>query len=207
MVGTGVRGGHGPTWPVLLAACLLAVPWVTVLTTVGLAAGLSALLPVLPAPADGVLPPLAVGVVACGCAAAADDATAAVTEAVPVTVRRRLLARVLLVVPLSALGAVGVALGSAWAGATPDPGLAGLWAGTGALGLASGAAARRVADLPAVAAAAVLTGGGLVLVTTVPPEVLEVAAWDSVPERTALALVVAVALLSRVTRDPATRRT
>ena len=75
--GTGVSGRYGPGWPLLLAPGLPTITWATVLTTVGLAAGLSALLPVLPAPADGLLPALAVVVVACGCAAAADDATAA----------------------------------------------------------------------------------------------------------------------------------
>jgi hypothetical protein len=181
------------------------VPWTTVLATVAAAGGLAALLVVAPASGDALLPSLAVLVLACGWAAAADERTDPGTGTAPVPVRRRLLARVLLVVPVSATGLAVVAAVVRAAGAHPDRELFLLWLAAGALALGAGAAARRVADVPAVAAAAVLAGGGLVLVTAVPPEVLTAAAWNSTGKRVAAALVSAALLLAPAVRDPAAR--
>ena len=201
-----MSGQGSPGWPLLLAASVPAVPWTTVLGTVVTAAGLTALLALLPASGDVLLPPLAVLVLACGWAAAADDRTDPLTSAAPVPLRRRLLARVLLVVPASAAGLAAVLVTALWVGARPGSALVLLWLATGALALAGAAATRRVADVPGVAAAAVLVGGGLVLVTAVPAEVLGAAAWDSTGERVAAALAVAAVALARTTRDPAAAR-
>ena len=194
-----------PGWPLLLAASVPAVPWTTVLATVAGAGGLAALLPLTPASGDALLLPLAVLVLACGWATAADERTAPGTATTPVPSRRRLLARVLLVVPVSAAALTAVAAVARAADAHPGRDLLLLWLATGALALAAGAAARRVVDVPGVAAAAALVGGGLVLVTALPREALTAAAWDSTGERVAAALVSAALLLAPALRDPAAR--
>ncbi len=72
------------------------------------------------------------------------------------------------------------------------------------MALAVGAAAKRTSsDLPATAAAAVVLVTGTVVVMWLPAAALDVAPWDSTPERVAIALVASVALLGWATRDPA----
>jgi hypothetical protein len=193
-----------PSWGLVLAASAPAVAWPAVLGALGTALVVTATLGVLPPVGDGVLPVLAVLVLACGVAAAAEDATAGLTTTTPVAVRRRLAARTLLVVPVSAVGMAGVLAVSALAGAGPDRGVAVLWAALSTLGLAVGVAARRtMADVPGPAAAAVVLLVGFVLVTWLPASVLTVPVWDSTAERLAILLAVSAALLVRSTRDPA----
>jgi hypothetical protein len=192
-----------PSWG-LVAASVPAVAWPAVLGAVGAALVVTATLGVLPPVGDGALPVLAVLVLACGVAGAAEDGTAALTVTTPVAVRRRLAARTLLVVPVSAAGMAGVLGVAALAGARPDRGVALLWAALSTGALAVGVAARRAwADVPGPAAAAVVLLAGVVLVTWLPASVLTVPAWDSTAERLAILLAVSAALLVRATRDPA----
>lgn len=193
-----------PPWGLVLAASVPAVAWPAVLGAVGTALAITATLGVLPPIGDGVLPVLAVLVLACGVAAAAEDGTAALTVTTPVALRRRLVARTLLVVPVSATGMAGVQAVAWLAGAAPGRFLALLWAALSTLALAVGVAARRAsAELPGPAAAAVVLLAGLVLVMWLPASVLTVPVWDSTAERTAILLVVSAVLLARATRDPA----
>jgi hypothetical protein len=193
-----------PSWGLVTAASLPAVAWPAVLGAVGAAWAVTATLGVLPLMGDGLMPVLAVVVLATGVAAVAEDATAALTVTTPVPVRRRLAARAILVVPVSAAGLAGVLAVASLAGAGPDRQLALLWAALSTLALAVGVAARRAsAELPGPAAAAVVLGVGLALVTWLPASVLTVAAWDSTPERIAIVLLLSAALLAWATRDPA----
>jgi hypothetical protein len=192
-----------PSWGLVLAASVPAVAWPAVLGAVGTALAITATLGVLPPVGDGVLPVLAVLVLACGVAAAAEDGTAGLTTTMPVAARRRLAARTLLVLPVSAAGMAGVLAVSALAGARPDRGVALLWAALSTAALAVGAAARRaLTDVPGPAAAAVVLLAGATLVTWLPASVLTVPVWDSTTERIAILLVVSAALLVRATRDP-----
>lgn len=193
-----------PPWGLVLAASVPAVAWPAVLGAVGTALAITATLGVLPPIGDSVLPVLAVLVLACGVAAAAEDGTAALTVTTPVALRRRLVARTLLVVPVSATGMAGVQAVAWLAGAAQGRFLALLWAALSTLALAVGVAARRAsAELPGPAAAAVVLLAGLVLVMWLPASVLTVPVWDSTAERTAILLVVSAVLLARATRDPA----
>lgn len=199
-----MSAGVRPGWGLVLAASLPAVAWPTVLGTVGAALTLTAALAVLPAAADVLLPALAVVVLACVAAAAADDATAELTLTAPVPVRRRLAARVFLVLPASAAGMAGVLAVATLAGAGPTRGLLLLWAVLSGVALAVGVVARATrADLPGAAAAAVVLGVGLVVVTRLPAATLTVPLWDSTPERVVIAVVLSTALLTGATRDPA----
>ena len=193
-----------PSWGLVLAASVPAVAWSAVLGAVGTALAVTATLGVLPAIGDVLLPVLAVVVLSCGVAAAAEDATAALTVTTPVSVRRRLVARALLVVPVSAGGMAAVLAVASLAGAGPDRGLALLWAALSTLALAVGVAARHAsAELPGPAAAAVVLVVGLALVTWLPASVLTLPVWDSTPERIAILGLVSTTLLVRATRDPA----
>ena len=193
-----------PSWGLVTAASLPAVAWPAVLGAVGAAWAVTATLGVLPAIGDGLMPVLAVVVLATGVAAVAEDATAALTVTTPVPVRRRLAARAILVAPVSAAGLAGVLAVASLAGAGPDRQLALLWAALSTLALAVGVAARRAsAELPGPAAAAVVLGVGLDLVTWLPASVLTVPAWNSTVERIAILVLVSAALLFWSTRDPA----
>jgi hypothetical protein len=193
-----------PGWPLLVATSIPSVAWAPVLAAIGSSLLVTAGLAVLPPQGDGVLPVLGVLVLACCAAAAVDDGTHALTETAPVPVRRRLGARLLLIAPAAALGMAGVFGLAALTGVTPGQGLAVLWVSLSAVALAVGAAAKRTSsDLPATAAAAVVLVTGTVVVMWLPAAALDVAPWDSTPERVAIALVASVALLGWATRDPA----
>ncbi|UOY03671.1 hypothetical protein [Blastococcus sp. PRF04-17] len=197
---TGVR----PGWGLVLAVSVPAVAWPTVLGTIGAALAVTGTLALLPAAADPVLPVLAVLVLACAAAVAADDDTSPVTTSAPVPVRRRLAARVGLVLPASAVGLGAVLAVAGLAGAQPDRGLALLWAVLTVVALAVGVAAHRAwPDLPGMAAAAVALVVGLVVALRLPAAVLTVAAWDSTPERVGIAVVLSALVLAVATRDPA----
>ncbi|MGY1742923.1 MULTISPECIES: hypothetical protein [unclassified Blastococcus] len=193
-----------PSWSLLLRAAHGTVAWPAVLGGAAMAVAVGALLVVLPATADGVLPVLAVAVLAGALGAAADDVTADVTAASPVTARRRWAARVALTVPVSALGLAGVLGVAAAAGAAPGWDLVALWAVLGALALAAGAVGHR-AGAPGAVAATTLLGAGLVLHAMLPAAVLEAAPWDSTGERVVLGLAAAAAGLAWGTRDPGAR--
>ncbi|MGY1730072.1 hypothetical protein ACI798_01025 [Geodermatophilus sp. SYSU D01045] len=191
-------------WPALLATTRPVVPWRTLAASGGAALAVTALLTVLPAPADAQVAGTAVLVLACGLGGVADDGTAGLTAATPVTVRRRLLARVALALPVSAGSLAGVVLLAAAAGADPGWDLVRLWAVLGLLALAAGAVGRR-AGVPGAVTATVLLGAGLVAQTALPESVLHAAPWDSAGERTALVLAVAGTAVASATRDPAAR--
>ncbi|MGY1804165.1 hypothetical protein ACI78T_12890 [Blastococcus sp. SYSU D00922] len=181
-----------------------AVAWPAVLGAVGAALTVTATLGVLPPIGDGLIPVLAVLVLACGVAAAAEDGTAALTVTTPVAPRRRLVARALLVVPLAAAGMIGVLGVAALAGAAPDQDLVLLWAALSTVALAVGVVARRTAaEVPGPAAAAVILLTGYVLVTRLPSWVLDMPVWDSWAERIGILVVLSAVLLARATRDPA----
>ncbi|MGY1616726.1 hypothetical protein ACI797_08270 [Geodermatophilus sp. SYSU D00691] len=191
-------------WPALLAATRPVLAWRTLVAAGGAALAVTALLAVLPAPFDTLLPGLAVLVLACGLGGAADDGTAALTTATPVTVRRRLLARAALALPVSATGLTGVVLLAAAGGAHPGWGLVRLWAALGVLALAVGAVGRR-AGVPGTVSATLLLSAGLVLHMSLPEAVLRAAPWNSPGKRFALVLAVAAVALAWATRDPAAR--
>jgi hypothetical protein len=196
--------GARPGWGLLLAVSVPAVAWPAVLGSIGAALAVAATLAVMPAVADAVLPVLAVIVLACGAAVAAEDATAPVTETAPVRVRRRFAARAVLVLPASAAGLTAVIVVAELTGVGPDPDLVLLWATLSALAAAVGAVARRAADdVPGPAAAAVVLVVGWALVTWLPEAVFTVPAWDSTGERVTIAGVVSLLLLAWATRDPA----
>jgi hypothetical protein len=192
------------TWPALLVATRPLLAWRTLAASGGGALAVSALAAVLPAPFDTLLPGLAVLVLACGLGGAVDDGTAAMTMATPVTVRRRLLARAALALPVSAAALAGVVVLAAADGADPGWDLVRLWAALGVLALAVGAVGRR-AGVPGTVSAAVLLGTGLVLQRSLPEAVLRAAPWNSAQERFALVLAVAAVALAWATRDPAAR--
>jgi hypothetical protein len=187
-----------------VAASLPAVAWASVLGAAGSSLLVTAALSILPPQGDGVLPLLGVLVLACCAAAAVDDDTAGLTETTPVAVRRRLAARLLLIAPVGALGMAGVFALSAFAGVSPGRGLAVLWVSLSAVALAVGSVASRTSPgLPAIAAAAVVLVTGAVVVMWLPAAALDVAPWDSTPERVAIALGASAAALAWATRDPA----
>ncbi|MEU2348514.1 hypothetical protein [Modestobacter sp. NPDC049651] len=192
-------------WPALLAATRPVLAW-RALGGSGVAAlGLAAPIGVLPPSGAVQLPGLAVLVLGCGLGAAADDRTAALTTATPVTVRRRLLARAVLAVPGSAVALGGVALLATAGGAPPGWGLVRTWAVLAALALAAGAAGSR-RGLPGVLPATVLLGGGTVLQATLPAPVRQAWPWTSTTGQVVLGLLGAAVLLAWATRDPGGRR-
>ncbi len=192
-----------PGWRPLLITSLPAVSWPSVLAVPATALLIAGALAVLPPVADAVVPVLCVLVLASGVASAADDDAAAVTGTTPVPVRRRLAARLLLVLPVSAAGLAGVLGIASLAGSAPPRSLAVLWLVLSGAALAIGALARRTADVPGTAAAAVVLMVGLVVATRLPAPVLAVPIWNSSPERVAIALAASLALLASATRDPA----
>lgn len=197
----------GVPWPVLLLASRRTLAWRALAGSGAAALGLAALGRVLPPAGAAQLPGLALLVLGCGLGAAADDRTAALTAATPVTVRRRLAARAVLAVPVSAVAAGGVLLlaapgGEAPGGEAPGGELIRSWAVLTALALAAGAAGNRH-GLPGVLPATILLGGVLVLRTTLPEPVRQAWPWDSAAERVVLGLLLAAMLLAWGTRDPA----
>jgi hypothetical protein len=192
-------------WPALLVATRRALAWRALVGSGAAALGLAALVAVLPPAGAAQLPGLAVLVLGCGLGAAADDRTAALTAATPVTIRRRLVARAVLAVPVSAGAAGGVVLLATAAGADPGWGLLRSWAVLTALALAAGAAGSRH-GLPGALPATVLLGAGIVLQATLPESVRQAWPWDSAAERVVLGMFLAALLLAWATRDPAGRR-
>jgi len=191
-------------WPTLLAATRPVVAWGTLLPAAGTALVLAGLTIVLPAVADSQLTGVAVLVLAIGLGAVADDDTAALTAATPVTTRRRLLARLVPAVLVTAVALAGVDLLAAAGGADPGWGLLRLWTVLGTLALAAGAVGARW-GIPGAVPATLLLVAGLVLSESLPESVLRLAPWNSTGERTVLALGVAVAALTWATRDSAAR--
>jgi hypothetical protein len=189
-------------WPALLVATRRTLAWRALAGSGAAALGLAALVAVLPPAGAAQLPGLAVLVLGCGLGAAADDRTAALTAATPVTMRRRLAARAVLAVPVSAVAAGGVVLLAAAGGVVPGWGLVRSWAVLTALALAAGAAGSRH-GLPGVLPATVLLGAGTLLLTTLPEPVRQAWPWDSAVDRVVLGLLLAAALLAWATRDPA----
>ncbi len=191
-------------WPALLVATRRTLAWRAVAGSGAAALGLAAGVAVLPPAGAAQLPGLAVLVLGCGMGAAADDRTAVLTAATPVTMRRRLVARAVLAVPVSAVAAGGVVLLATANGVVPGGGLVRSWAVLTALALAAGAAGSRH-GLPGVLPATVLLGAGLVLQTTLPEPVRQAWLWNSAAERVVWGLLLAAVLLAWTTRDPASR--
>ncbi len=194
-------------WPALLAATGPVLPWGAVAAAGGAALAVTALPAVLPPEGDGVVLVLAVLVLASGCAVAGEDPAAREAGVAPVPVRRRLLARLLLVLPVSGAALAGMAGVAALAGTGPGSWLVPLWAAVSAIATAVGVAAQRsTPDVPGPVAAVVVLGGGLVLVATLPASVVGLPPWDSAVERVGWALVASALLLLAATRDPGARR-
>jgi hypothetical protein len=195
----------GVPWPPLLMATRSVLAWPALAWSAAAALGVAALGAVLPPAGAAQLPGLAVLVLGCGMGAAADDRTAVLTAATPVTIRRRLVARAVLAVPVSAAAAAGVVLLAAAGGADPDWGLVRSWGLLSALALAAGAAGSR-RGLPGVLPATVLLGTGMVLQTTLPEPVRQAWPWNSAAERVVVGLLLAAGLIVWATRDPGGRR-
>ncbi|WP_156036319.1 hypothetical protein [Blastococcus sp. URHD0036] len=191
-------------WPVLLLASRRALAWRALAGTGVAALGLAALATVLPPAGAAQLPGLALLVLGCGLGATADDPTAALTAATPVTARRRLAARAVLALPVSAVTVGGVALLAAAGGVPPTAELVRSWVVLAVLALGAGAAGSRY-GLPGALSATVLLGVVLVLQTTLPEAVRQAWPWDSTVERVVLGLLLAAVLLAGATRDPAAR--
>jgi hypothetical protein len=199
-----MRSAAAPGWPLLVAASVRAVDWTGVLGAAGLALGTASLVTVLPDQADAVLGTATVLVLACGLAAVLDDDTAGTTVPVPTSVRRRLMARAAIAVPVLAAGLAGVVALVAGVGTGSERDLVLSWLVLGTLAVAvAGPVLRGPVDLPGPAAAAAVLAPASVLVPLLPAPVLTVPLWDSTGERVAIVLLVSAALLAWATRDPA----
>ncbi|MGY1771657.1 hypothetical protein [Blastococcus sp. SYSU D00813] len=191
-------------WPVLLAATGPVLAWGPVLAAGGAALALAGLPALVPGDGGGLLLALGVVVLASGCAAAGEEPSPGVP---PVGPGRRLLARALLVLPVSAAVLGGVLGLAAAAGVATGRGPVLLWALLSAVAAGVGAAVRRSgADVPGPAVAVVVLGAGLVLLRALPDPVVELAPWDTTAERVGWALGIAALLLVAATHDPAARR-
>jgi hypothetical protein len=191
-------GTSPPRPPSRGSGCSCCAPG-TLLAAAGTALVLAGLTVVLPAAVDSQLTALAVLVLAVGLGAVADDDTAALTAATPVTTRRRLLARLVPAV-LGTAGALAVVvLLAAAGGAEPGWGLVRLWAVLGALALAAGAIGSR-AGVPGAVPATLLLGTGLVLSASLPESLLDAPWWNSTGERLVLGLGVAAVALAWASR-------
>ncbi|MGY1713352.1 hypothetical protein ACI78R_02740 [Geodermatophilus sp. SYSU D01106] len=191
-------------WPALLAATGTVLPWGPVLAAGGAGLATAGAMAVVPPGGDGLLLVLGVLVLVTGVAVAGEDPSAAVAEVAPVGPRRRLAARLLLVLPVSAAALAGVWVLAVLAGAAPGRGPVLLWVSLAAVATAVGAAAARsAAAVPGPPAAAAVLGAGLLAVPLLPASVTGLPPWDSAAERVAWALAVSTLVLARATRDRA----